>query len=309
VQVGFIFIELSLGWTAFALFHVASHAVYRSLQLIVSPSIITHVMNLKANDRETNAVRRSAVERLLPKNVRQSLYVLAIQENYLEHGLERLIVSPLHAYKSYRRRIGSFVSVMLSTLAFVGYVAGYQQAMAYVVVLLGLNLAIQAALEKGAVKLAIDRILLSQLSLALAALIVVKGPVRQELVNVLMAMIPFGLLLKGIIWSHGRLNLTAYSGLFKVKPMTAWLLFFAMGGLIGLPPLPGFFFEDLVMSSFLDIGPWCALLAGFSLAITGIAGFRVCSLVTMGRSSASQNLQSTSLPEVQPAKIMSILTP
>lgn len=282
VQVGFIFIEIACGWTAFATFHIASHALYRSLQLIVSPSIITHLMTLKANDRDAGGAKQHSMERWLPRRIRHSLYVLAIQENYLEHVIDRLILFPLRAYKSQLNSLGFVMNVSLIVTALGSYILGPTDIAVYSLIGFALSLSFQAAVERDSPNKVINRVILTIMALATACYAVANGDERTELVSIVTAIFPFWLWLKWALRDEGLFNLRQFCGLFGLKPVSGWFLFIAMGAIIGLPPLPGFFFEDLLMSTLMGFGANAALMAGAALALAGIAGFRVCGLVTMG---------------------------
>jgi NADH:ubiquinone oxidoreductase subunit 5 (subunit L)/multisubunit Na+/H+ antiporter MnhA subunit len=284
VQVGFIFIEIALGWTTFAMFHIASHALYRSLQLIVSPSIITHIMALRANDRDTRRINGfKTLERWLPTRIRETLYVVAIQENYLEHLLNRLLIAPLQALRAQSRLMAWSVTGTSLLVATVGYLVGLPWVTVYGLLMCSVNLSVQALIEEDHASRAVNRIIFSQLFIGLSCVTIADWSIILETIKVLVAMLPFAVCIKWILRDKNQFNLRDYSGLFRLSPSTGWMMFLATAALIGIPPLPGFFFEDLMIANLLHVATPAALLAGSAMTISGIAGFRLCSRVTMGK--------------------------
>jgi len=94
-QLGLIFVEIGLGWTTFAIVHLVSHAVLRTLQFLRSPSML----------RDYNRVHSAAggridptgehYESLLPKKVQMWLYRVALGRGFYDPIVDRFIVAPV----------------------------------------------------------------------------------------------------------------------------------------------------------------------------------------------------------------------
>lgn len=94
-QLGLIFAEIGFGWTTFAVVHLVSHAMLRTLQFLRSASML----------RDYNRVRSAAggqmdatgehYESLLPKAVQIALYRIALGRGFYDAILDRFIVMPV----------------------------------------------------------------------------------------------------------------------------------------------------------------------------------------------------------------------
>ena len=94
-QLGLIFAEIGFGWTTFAVIHLVSHAMLRTLQFLRSASML----------RDYNRVRSAAggqmdatgehYESLLPKAVQIALYRIALGRGFYDAILDRFIVMPV----------------------------------------------------------------------------------------------------------------------------------------------------------------------------------------------------------------------
>lgn len=90
-QVGVIAIEVALGWHTLALIHITSHALLRSYQLLISPSIVTYAIRKQFFGGAL--VKRSTPHRIF-KNLSNSIYILSLNEWYLDRFIYYLIWAP-----------------------------------------------------------------------------------------------------------------------------------------------------------------------------------------------------------------------
>ena len=94
-QLGLIFAEIGFGWTTFAVIHLVSHAMLRTLQFLRSPSML----------RDYNRVHSAAggkinptgehFESLLPKQIQIWLYRFALGRGFYDAILDRFIIAPV----------------------------------------------------------------------------------------------------------------------------------------------------------------------------------------------------------------------
>ncbi len=92
VQIGLIFIELSLGLEWLALIHFAGNAFLRTYQLLVSPSVVTYLIR----EQFYNFVPRpKTIEDTLPKRIMYTFYMLSLKEWNLDQLLYRVYRQPI----------------------------------------------------------------------------------------------------------------------------------------------------------------------------------------------------------------------
>ncbi|MGH8556781.1 MAG: proton-conducting transporter membrane subunit, partial [Methylococcales bacterium] len=110
-QVGFMFIELSLGFETLVLIHFLGNAFLRCYQLLVSPSIVAHLLRVEgAADTDFYIRTRSRFQFLpdsirdtLPEVLQNTLYVFSLQEGNLEILIRAVLWEPL-------KRIGGAIN-------------------------------------------------------------------------------------------------------------------------------------------------------------------------------------------------------
>lgn len=94
-QLGLIFVEIGLGWTGIAMWHMGGHAVIRTAQFLRAPSMLHehhHVYRASGGDMKPTG---SHLEAMIPRNIQVWLYRLAIGSGFYEAALERLLIQPV----------------------------------------------------------------------------------------------------------------------------------------------------------------------------------------------------------------------
>jgi len=102
-QVGFMFMELALGLEALVLVHFLGNAFLRCYQLLVSPSIVAHLLRLEGSADAEFYIKSSTMRDKLPASIRDTLpdvlrntlYVFALQEGNLELLVRFVLWEPL----------------------------------------------------------------------------------------------------------------------------------------------------------------------------------------------------------------------
>lgn len=89
-QVGVIVVELSLGWNTLAFLHMAGNACLRLLQFLSAPNVLRDLREL-----ENNLGGRLAAATEAPTALGGALYLLALEQGFLDGLAERYVVSPL----------------------------------------------------------------------------------------------------------------------------------------------------------------------------------------------------------------------
>ena len=96
-QAGIILAEIGLGFRLLPLIHVVSHAIFRSLQILRSPSAMHDRHELAAALGGHPGQSSWSVVRLLPRNLSRHLYHLALERGFEETVVSRFVVRPLLA--------------------------------------------------------------------------------------------------------------------------------------------------------------------------------------------------------------------
>ncbi len=90
-QIGFIFIEVALGFHTLALIHFAGNAFLRTYQLLVSPSVLSYLVHDQFYNFKPNAWNSKDYGF---KRLRNTFYILCIKEWNLDSLLYRTLWSP-----------------------------------------------------------------------------------------------------------------------------------------------------------------------------------------------------------------------
>jgi NADH:ubiquinone oxidoreductase subunit 5 (subunit L)/multisubunit Na+/H+ antiporter MnhA subunit len=96
-QIGLIFAEIGLGWTTFALIHLVSHAMLRTLQFLRTPSMLRDYHRVHAAAGGKLNPTGSHYESLLPAALQLWLYRWALGRGFYDSLMDRWVVAPLHA--------------------------------------------------------------------------------------------------------------------------------------------------------------------------------------------------------------------
>lgn len=104
-QLGLIFAEIGLGWTTFAVVHLVSHALLRTLQFLRSPSMLRDYHRVHAAAGGRIDPTGEHYESLLPRSVQVALYRVALGRGFYDAVLDRFIVRPAVVFA---RRLGWF---------------------------------------------------------------------------------------------------------------------------------------------------------------------------------------------------------
>lgn len=96
-QIGLIFVEIGFGWTTFAIIHLVSHAMLRTLQFLRTPSMLRdyHRVHAAAGGKVGPTGRHYGS--MLSPAVQLWLYRLALGRGFYDAIVERWIVAPVQA--------------------------------------------------------------------------------------------------------------------------------------------------------------------------------------------------------------------
>lgn len=94
-QVALIWMEVAMGWTTLALFHIVGHGVLRTWQLLRSPSVLRERAALARRSGHLALTPGLAYERLLPAVLRGWLYRATLEQWYLDTAARTLLIAPI----------------------------------------------------------------------------------------------------------------------------------------------------------------------------------------------------------------------
>jgi NADH-quinone oxidoreductase subunit L len=293
VQIGLMFIEVSLGWYWFAMIHFVGNAMLRSHQLLISPSILSY----KIHDQffHFNQPAQQGHKTLLQK-LRLTLYILSIKEFNLDTFMYNYLWNPL-------KRIGRGIDFLTSKAAFsifvplylVGLYAIYNRALIpnsieYYLpeffALISLVLVLKAFVKRKSVLNAWLLIILNQLFLSLSfgfnetfdfyqVHLFLSGIIISGIIGLLVI---YRLKKKG-----ASIDLVQFHGHVYEFPNLAFIFIIACLGISGFPITPTFVGEDLMLG---HISENQFSLLGFlilSLILDGLVVYRIYSRLFLGQ--------------------------
>ncbi len=291
-QVGIMFMELAAGLETLVLVHFLGNAFLRCYQLLVSPSIVAHMLRVEGAIDTGMDINSPAMKSRLPKSLRDTLpevlqntlYVFALQEGNLERlvrsvlweSLKR-IGAAINACKFWEKLlVGSGVFGVFGALIHYGYLGS--QLMAIPVALMMVLSSLSAFSQKHSFTWVWNSIAMSCLLAAGAV-----GFLHPE------AQFDILLFVSGIVpsWLLGFVVLTklpgkkqfketpfAYRAIAETYPGLSMLLFLSFLGMVGFPITPAFIGEDLLLYHASSQFAWIAALIAISFVINGIAAAR-----------------------------------
>lgn len=291
-QLGIIFVEVAAGFHDLALFHFAGNAFFRTYQLLVSPSIVSYHIR---EQYYVEVTRRKSFERLLPRRLRSSLYVLSMKEWNLDWLLFRYIWEPLKR----AGRISKRIPLAYFLFVFVALVSGgllfydHQQFITpmvrsflpEIIATLGLMAVLRAFAERTNVYEGWGMIIVNNFLVALA----VSFNERFDLSHVFMYL--SGVVVAGIggyfvlgylDWKEKGIDLKQHYGHAYHYPVLSTLFLICCLVISGFPISPTFIGEDLIFSHIAFHEAALAAIVSLGFIIDGLALMRIYSRIFLG---------------------------
>jgi len=106
-QVGIIWVEIALGFTQFALFHIVAHASLRTWQFLRSSSLIQDFLENPVVLHDTKISRNLSFEKLFSNKTRKKFYILALHGFYLDFFTQKvldILSSPVRFYIVFEKK-------------------------------------------------------------------------------------------------------------------------------------------------------------------------------------------------------------
>ena len=301
-QVGFMFIELSLGLETLVLLHFMSNAFLRCYQLLVSPSIVAHLLRVEGavngdfyiKDQQKLQYLPVSIRDALPDVLQNTLYVFALQEGQLELLVRNILWEPLKTLGRSLNRVSAWVKWIAAAALLIWFtiavnevsgVAGTYLSMP--VSLLMVLVSSSAFSQKHSPYKVWNNIAISSFLAALAVWLMVPGSLF-DIAMFLSGIVPSWLLGLGVMAillknEHFAESSFRYRAFAETRPGWSFLLFLSFLGLVGFPITPAFLGEDLLLSHASSQHPWFALPITIAFVVNGIAAARVFLRLCMGR--------------------------
>jgi len=300
-QVGFMFMELALGLETLVLVHFLGNAFLRCYQLLVSPSIVAHMIRVEgAIDTDFNIKNTSMPDYLpvsirdtLPEVLQNTLYVFALQEGNLELLVRSILWAPLKQAGAKINNVNLGVKVVvglgvliMTWLAFTTEFINslYLAAPAALAMVMA---SLSAFSQKHSFIKVWNAVAMSAL-LAASSVWLLHPEAWSDIVLFTTGIIPSWLL--GILVliklpkkDNFRDSPFAYRAMAETNPLLSLLLFISFLGLVGFPITPAFIGEDLLLYHASSQYSWIGAFIAVCFVINGIAAARVFLRICMGR--------------------------
>lgn len=299
-QIGLIFIEIALGFHELALLHFAANALFRTYQLLVSPSVLGYqihdmVFNFKPKDKSSNLS-------YLTKS-RNSLYILSIKEWNLDNLQQRFLWNP---FKWIGKRV-FFLANRFSMIAiFILYALGsycdlYPERLPqqifdllpFASASIGLLLILGAFSERGDAMWAWSFVILGQLFIALSIALLNENFGNNHIAlylsgTILSALVGYACLQK-IQAIDNDIDLNKFHGYTQQHPNIGFVFLICCLGMIGLPFTPTFIGIDILFSHIHKHQEILIILTALSFAFMELAILRIYSRIFLGPSKSNSS--------------------
>ncbi|GAB4449652.1 MAG: hypothetical protein OHK0036_06960 [Bacteroidia bacterium] len=298
-QIGFMFIELSFGWTNLVLIHFVSNAFLRTYQLLTSPSVAAYLMRKQMyfSKYQKNNTSANFISFLsLNPRLQHSIYVLAQKEFNMDFYVNKYVFGTL---KLVGKRL-RFINVKSLLLLFIPIlIAGWiiklmainipfikEEVLPMIMGIIALMITLRSYAERYSVVLSLYLIVISQLFVLLSVSFNEAYPFSSMLLY--LSGIILGLIICSAILLYlqdkepAYLDLNKYYGhIYEYR----WLGFVFLSGIlcmIGFPITPTFIGEDIILEHIHLHQFSLTFLIAVVYIISGIQGIRIYARLFLG---------------------------
>lgn len=291
-QVGLMLLELALGFPNLALVHLVGNAFMRCYQLLVSPSVVAHLLRVQAAAGEELRISDWSMERLMPGSARSTLYAAALSEAYLESIVRLGIWDKLGSLGrrlqrwelSGNRLVGASIATLaIALLALDGYFPREWTAL----ILIGFSgLATVSAMAERKSALRAWNAAAFSVTLAGASVWAIDPVAHGDVLVYFFGVIPGWVLgtlaLRSLGGALGQVTVSEFHGLVEKRPAASLLLFLAFLTLAGFPISPAFLGEDLLLHYALGEHLWLAATISLAFVVNGLTLAWIFARVCLG---------------------------
>ena len=300
-QVGFMFMELALGLESLVLIHFLGNAFLRCYQLLVSPSIVVHLLRVEGSADADFYIQNNAKFQFLPASLRNTLpevlqntlYVFSLQEGNLELLVRSILWTPLKGIGAFINKTNPWLKLLFSVtslaiIASIIIVSGATLKYLALPVSVFMVLASLSAFSQKHSPFSVWNAIGLSSTLAGVAIWFINPSALFDVIIFASGIIPawalgiivLAKLLKNNNFTQDPFTYRAFS---ETQPKLSLLLFLSFLGLVGFPISPAFLGEDLLLSHASSHDPWFALPITIAFVINGIAAARVFQRLCLGR--------------------------
>lgn len=291
VQIGFIFIEIALGFEKLALFHFAGNAFLRTYQLLVSPSVVTYLIR----EQFYNFVPRAETfEDSIPRKLQNTLYLMSLKEWNLDNLMYRYLWSPIKwlgkklDFLTIKSLIISFIVTYILAFALLVWKelpTEWEGRLAIVFGFIAVSMVLKSFTERKNPQVAWFLIVMNHFWITLAVSFNERFTFDQ------VAIYLSGVVVSGLLGSaaiarlrqlESKVSLDHFQGYSYAHPKIALLFLLCCLGLTGFPISPTFVGEDLVFTHIHEDQLVLAALASISFIVDGLSIVRIYARIFLG---------------------------
>jgi NADH:ubiquinone oxidoreductase subunit 5 (subunit L)/multisubunit Na+/H+ antiporter MnhA subunit len=295
-QIGLMFVEIGLGFDNLVLFHFAGNAFFRTYQLLISPSIVSHAIRKLSYSHKENT---RSFESFLPQKLRYSLYVLYLKECNLDLFLFTYLWWPMKylgnkinfiqiKYQVTLFVISLFFGWLLLHNALTNLNHDYNQIVAIIFAVFGIMAVLKAFTCRNSPRGAWFLVILNHCYMVLA-LACNKHFYLTELVIYLSGVVIAGICgyvcLSILSAKEGKLSLNRFWGYSVAHPKLEIIFLLSCLGLMAFPISPTFVGEDLLFAHIGRDQFVLAFLVSMSFILGGLSIIRIYARIFMGQDS------------------------
>lgn len=257
-QVGILFIEIALGWHTLALVHFASHALLRSYQYLISPSLVNYALKLQFF--EFQPIKRTQLNPFVQK-IKNSIYILSLNEWYLDSFMYYLVWFPFKKMGLWLKKLPNkffqiLAIVLLVLIPILIYTANqlpeYNQALTSLLLVLAFVYIVRAFTVK-------ERVLFAWYNIGVYHVLLMAAMLIHGLPIFHLSFYAFGIFV-AYVTGHLAINhirkyetivsLNGYLGHCYEYPFVEFFFFLSSLGLMGFPVTTAFIGSELMLNSF-----------------------------------------------------------
>lgn len=291
-QIGFIFIEVALGFETLALVHFAGNAFLRTYQLLVSPSVVTYLMREQFYNYSPPPQRS---EDNWPSKIRYSIYMMSLKEWRLDDFMYKYLWNPIKSagkalnFLKINTVVFYFGAIYLIALIlwfiqfrFPGNLGNY---LPDIFAFIGLLMVLKAFTERHSPRLSLVLIMMNHAWIALAVSFNESFKIEETLLYL------SGAFIAGIVGYlsivrlrklEGHVDLNSFKGHIYEHPKIGLVFLLSCLGLSGFPITTTFLGEDLIFSHIHPEQIALACFAALSFILNGLALIRLYARIFLG---------------------------
>ncbi|MFN8339272.1 MAG: proton-conducting transporter membrane subunit [Saprospiraceae bacterium] len=291
-QIGLMFLEISLGFEKFALFHFAGNAFLRTYQLLVSPSAVSYLIKEQFYHFEP---KHENIETHFSKKIEYSLFILSIKEYNMDEILDKFMWKPLknlgNVFRFINIRNIYYIVIPTYIIGVIILLTKYNLPPFIVNVLpeffamIGLFLVFRAYSGRRNVFVVWTLLFMNHLWVVLA-ISFNEALTLHEIFFHLAGIIPSAILGYVILWQLKKkepsVDLNRFQGHVYEYPKMAGLFLLACLGMAGFPITSAFVGEDILFSHIEYDQVFLAFFLALGFVLSGIALIRMYARIFLG---------------------------